>query len=161
MSLSNIGGCYKRNVFWDGVVARIKSRLGRWKGRNLSMAGRICLIKSLLSSIPLFYMSMFFKPVMVIKKIVSIQRNFFWGWGSEGRKIAWVAWEKVCEPQEKGGLGVVNIKDFNLALMGKWIWQLGSFEGGLWKEVLESKYGWWRNLKEDMCIYNASLCWID
>ena len=38
---------------------KIKSRLRRWKGRNLSMA-RICLIKSVLSSIPLFYMSMFF-----------------------------------------------------------------------------------------------------
>jgi len=55
----------------------------------------------------------------VIKKIVSIQRNFLWGWGFEGRKIAWVAREKVCEPWEKGGLGVVNIKDFNLALVDK------------------------------------------
>jgi len=49
-----IGGCHKREAFWDGVVARIKSRLGRWKGRNLSMAGRICLIKSVISSILLF-----------------------------------------------------------------------------------------------------------
>ena len=43
-----IEGCHKREAFWDGVVARIKSRLGRWKGRNLSMNGRICLIKSVL-----------------------------------------------------------------------------------------------------------------
>jgi len=33
-----VGGCHKREVFWDGVVDRNKSRLGRWKGRNLSMA---------------------------------------------------------------------------------------------------------------------------
>jgi len=38
---------------------------------------------------------------------------------------------------------------------------LGSFERGLWKEVLESKYGGWRNLKEDKCIYRASLWWKD
>jgi len=38
---------------------------------------------------------------------------------------------------------------------------LGSNEGGLWKEVLESQYRGWRNLKEDKCIYNASLWWKD
>jgi len=155
----SIGRCHKRGAFWDGVMARIKSRLGRWKGRNLSMAKRICLIKSVISTIPLFYMTMFIILVIVIKKMVSIQRKFLWGWGSEGRKITWVSWENVCESRESGGLGVVNIKDFNSALLGKWVWRLGSNEVGLWKEVVESKYGGWRNLKEDRCIYNASIWW--
>jgi len=30
---------------------------------------------------------------------------------------------------------------FNLALLGTWIWRLGSDKGGLWKEILNSKYG--------------------
>lgn len=37
----SVGGCHKREAFWDGVLDRISSRLGRWKGRILSMAGRI------------------------------------------------------------------------------------------------------------------------
>ena len=48
-----------------------------------------------------------------------------------------------------------------MALLGKWIWRLGSNEGGLRKEVLDSKYGGWRNLKEGRCIYNAPLWWKD
>jgi len=44
----------------------------------------------------------------------------FVGWGSEGRKIAWVSWAKVCKPREAGGLGILNIRLFNLALLGKW-----------------------------------------
>jgi len=67
-----IGCCHKREVLWDGMLDRIKSRLGRWKGRNFSMAGRICLIKFVLSSIPLFYMSMFRLLAGVMKKIESI-----------------------------------------------------------------------------------------
>ena len=47
----------------------------------------------------------------------------------------------MWEPREAGRLGIINIKLFNLALLSKWIWQLGSNKGGLWKEVLESKYG--------------------
>jgi len=70
------GECHRRETFWDGVVDGIKSRLGRWKGRNLYMAGRICLLKFVLSSILLFYMSMFSLPGVVRKKIVCIHRNF-------------------------------------------------------------------------------------
>jgi len=46
-----VGGCHKRGVFWNGVLERVQGKLSRWKGRWLSMAGRICLIKSVLSSI--------------------------------------------------------------------------------------------------------------
>jgi len=70
-------------------------------------------------------------------------------------------WEKVCESREGGELGVVNIKFFNLALLDKWIWRLGSNEGGMWKEVLVSKYEGWRKLKEDRSIYHVSLWWKD
>jgi len=41
----------------------------------------------------------------------------------------------------------MNVRQFNLALMGKWIWRLKTKTRVLWKEVLESKYGGWRGLK--------------
>jgi len=41
--------------------------------------------------------------------------------GSEGRKIAWLSWKKVCEPKEAVGLGMIDIRPFNIALLGKWI----------------------------------------
>jgi len=52
---------------------------------------------------------------------VKLQRNFLWGWGSKGRKIVWDSWKKVCEPKKKGGLGMVEIRMFNITLLGKWI----------------------------------------
>ena len=39
------------------------------------------------------------------------------------------------------GLGMIEIRKFNVALLGKWIWRLGTGEKGLWKEVLVSRYG--------------------
>jgi len=67
----------------------------------------------------------------------------------------------VCEPQNAGGLGIINIKLFNVALLGKWIWRMGSSEDGLWKEVLESKYGGWRSLKVSNPYRYGSLWWKD
>ena len=82
-----VGGCHKRSDFWNGVLEKVQARLSRWKGKCLSLAGRICLIKSVLSAIPLFFMSLFKLPSGVANKLVRIQRNFLWGWGVEGRKI--------------------------------------------------------------------------
>jgi len=121
-----VGGSHKRSAFWNGVIEKVQARLSRWKGKCLSMAGRICLIKSVFSSIPLFFMSLFKVPSGVADKLVRIQRNFLWGWGSDGRKIVWASWKKVCKPREFGGLGIIDTKMFNLALLRKWIWRLGS-----------------------------------
>ena len=88
-------------------------------------------------------------------------KKCLWDWGSENRKIAWVAWDKVCQSKNKGGLGVIDIGKFNLALIGKWIWRLKSEERSLWKVILESKYGGWRGLRSQGQIRKESLWWRD
>ena len=119
------------------------------------------MIKSVLPLIPLFFMSLFKLLLVVAEKLVQLQRNFLWEWGSDGRKIAWVSWKKVCEPRDYGGLGVIDLRKFNLALLGKWIWRLGTDKGGLWKEIIVSKYGGWRNLRGVGKIRKGSLWWKD
>ena len=130
--------------FRDNVVAKIRQRLDRWKEKFLSMAGRVCLLRSVISNIPLFYMSFFKMTLSVVLSIKKIQ-NFLWGLGKDGKKVAWVAWEKVCNSREKGGLGIKDIRLFNDALLGKWIWRIQSVE--MWKEIIESKYDDWKELR--------------
>ena len=90
-----------------------------------------------------------------------LQRRFLWGGGTDQNKIAWIKWEAVCLPKEKGGLGIKDINIFNLALLGKWRWNLFQHEGQLWARVLESKYGGWRGLDETPCDNNESIWWRD
>jgi len=71
-----IGGNVRRIEFWIPIVDKIRSRLSTWKGRLLSMMGRICLIKSVLSSLPLFYFSFFKAPIAVCNQIRRIQAKF-------------------------------------------------------------------------------------
>ena len=143
------------------MIEKVQARLSRWKGRSLSMVGRICLIRSVLSSIPLFFMSLFRLPSGVARKLVKLQRDFLWGWGADERKIAWAPWNLVCKPHEFGGFGIIDMRLFNLALLGKWIWRLGSVEVGLWKEIIFSKYGGWRYLGEAGNGRSCSLWWKD
>jgi len=141
-----IGGNPRKKVFWNPVVEKIRSRLSRWKGRLLSMAGRICLIKSVISALPLFYFSFFRAPVSVCNQIRCIQAQFLWGWGHESRKIAWVKWKWICRPVEYGGLGIKDINCFNVGLLAKWKWRLGTSKEGLWWEILQARYECWRKM---------------
>jgi len=54
----------------------------------------------------------------------------------------------LCKPKQDGGIAIKGIELFNKALLAKWKRRLGTKEQGLWKGVLESKYGSWRELDE-------------
>ena len=34
-----------------------------------------------------------------------------------------VRWEKICQSRDSGGLGVLNLRKMNQALLGKWLWK--------------------------------------
>ena len=136
-----VGGNPRRRQFWEPVVDKVKARLSAWKGKCLSLAGRVCLVKSVLTSIPLFYLSLFKAPHAVCHKISSIQRRFLWTGGDDQKHISWVSWENVCKPKEEGGLGIKDIRRFNCALLAKWKCRMLTEEKGKWKDILLSKYG--------------------
>jgi len=125
------------------------------------MADQICLIKSIISALPLFYFSFFKAPIAVCNQIRRIQARFLWGWGFEGRKIAWVKWEKVCSSVAAGGLGIKDIGCFNDALLTKWKWRFVIVEEGFWIDILEARYGSWRNMNISLEYRNQSLWWKD
>ena len=58
---------YKRlkNSDWKGVDERFQKRLSGWKGKLLSAGGKLVLINSVLSSLPLFMFSFFEVPRVV------------------------------------------------------------------------------------------------
>jgi len=134
-----VGGNPTKQVFLQPIINKIQKKLSTWKGRNLSFEGRICLVKSVITAVPLYYFSFFKAPKGVCKTIRKLQRNFLWGWENEGRKIAWVRWEELCKSKMEGGMGIKDIELFNKTMLGKWKWRLGKEEHGLWKDILESK----------------------
>jgi hypothetical protein len=42
---------------------------------------------------------------------------------------------------EDGGLRVKRLKEFNISLLGKWVWRLLEDRESLWNVVLRAKYG--------------------
>ncbi|GKU94711.1 hypothetical protein SLEP1_g8164 [Rubroshorea leprosula] len=136
-----LGANPRRIDTWKPLIETFRRKLSVWKGKFLSLGGRITLINSVLSSLPVFLMSLHLLPKQVIRELDKIRRSFLWGGVGEGRKIAWVAWERVCYEKKEGGLGVKNLRWFNMALLGKWWGRLIGGDKGLWSRVLVEKYG--------------------
>ncbi|XP_057440482.1 uncharacterized protein LOC130732451 [Lotus japonicus] len=63
---------------WEPVINKIKNRLSSWKQKLISFGGCICLIQSVLSSLPLFFLSFFKMPLCVAKICTRLIRNFLW-----------------------------------------------------------------------------------
>ena len=105
---------FKSEVVWDGVEERFRKRLAMWKKQYISKGGRLTLIQSTLSSMPIYFMSFFYMPRKIRLRLEKIQRDFLWGGGALEQMPHFVRWNLVCLEREKGSLGVRN-----LALMNK------------------------------------------
>ena len=135
-----IGGMISRVSSWDPIIERMRRKLATWKGKLLSLGGRLTLIKASLSNLPLYYMSIFPIPQEVIDKITKIQRDFFWCNFAGNKLIPLVKWETIQISKEAGGLGVGNLLTRNLGLLLKWIWRFYYEPNSTWRQLVEVKY---------------------
>ncbi|KAL4609930.1 hypothetical protein ACB092_08G016100 [Castanea dentata] len=119
----------------------MEKKLSSWKRLYLSKGGRLTSLKSTLSSLPTYYLSLFTIPKAMATKLERIQRNFLWGSSIEYFKYPLVAWEKVCLSRELGGMGIRNLASFNQALLGKWLLRFSHETTHLWRRVIAMKYG--------------------
>ena len=125
---------------WDGVEERFKRKLAMWKKQYLSKGGRLTLIKSTLSNLPIYFMSLFVIPRKVRLRLEKIQREFLWGDMEERRKIHLVRWAVICKDKRHGELGLRHLKVFNHALLGKWLWRFPLEMESFWRKIIVGKF---------------------
>jgi hypothetical protein len=58
-----LGAHYKDSTIWSGIIEEMEHRLAGWKRLYLSKRGWLNLIKSILSNLPTYYLSIF--PILV------------------------------------------------------------------------------------------------
>ncbi|KAG2682775.1 hypothetical protein I3843_10G000300 [Carya illinoinensis] len=137
----HLGASFKSVNIWDRVIEKIERRLASCKMIYLTKGGRLTLIKSTFSNLPIYFLSLFLLPARVEKRIESLFRNFLWVGKGDEKKIHLVGWKKVCQPIDCGGLGIKNLSLFNRALLGKWLWRYHLESNAFWKNVIAIKFG--------------------
>lgn len=116
----SVGRNMRNVVEWNAVIDRFTKRLTSLKSRLLSIRGRLTVVKAVLGTLPLYYLSLFKAPIKVIDQLETIRRLDFLGFNEGENNIGWLNWKHVLEIKSAGGLGVRSLQTKNFGLLGKW-----------------------------------------
>uniref|UniRef100_A0A2N9HTX3 Reverse transcriptase zinc-binding domain-containing protein n=1 Tax=Fagus sylvatica TaxID=28930 RepID=A0A2N9HTX3_FAGSY len=106
-----LGANFKENTIWNSVLEKVERRLAGWKRLYLLKGGKVTLIKSTLSNIPTYFLSLFSILAGMARRLEKLQRDFLW-----------------C--------GLEDQPKYHL-----WLWRYGSERDALWRLVVDAKYG--------------------
>lgn len=102
---------------WLPIIKRYESTLAGWTARFLSYGDRLVLCRSVLVCLCIFLLC-FGSPSLWRRRLSPFRRCFF-GMGVGGHNKGWhdINWGRVAASNDQGGLGIKNVRDFNLTLV--------------------------------------------
>jgi hypothetical protein len=90
--------------------------------RLLSYAGRLILVNSVYSAVPTFYLCILKLPSEILSQIDKYRKHVLWHGGDLTKKGGYlVSWKQACRSKEDGGLGIINLRTQNTALLLKFL----------------------------------------
>lgn len=112
--------------FFEDKIAR---KLVPWDGNNITTIGRTALVKAVLTSQMIYFITPLIVPASTLENANKLERAFLWS-GSDRTTDAKckVNWEIVCY----GGFGVLNTDKFARALRLRWPWYEWKEPAKLW-----------------------------
>eukprot|EP00253_Pinus_taeda_P034106 PITA_34106 len=148
---------------WNEIIDKVKRKVQQWGTHWLNPAGRLILLKSGISSLPLYRFTLYQAPAIFHHKLEVALRDFLWQGGKkEKNRFNLVNWKNVIQSQDRGGHGIRAPKILNLAFGIKMTWRLITGPAAWWKQVMEIKYlssSRQRLLEESISNRDSSKIW--
>ena len=102
------------------IIGKLKAKIALWGGHWLTKAGKLILIKSILSTLPIYQSSLLLAPKNIMDQISKLLGDFLWRDGKQNQnRMHLVKWEIVKIHVLEGGLQIRDLGLSNLAMGGK------------------------------------------
>lgn len=125
-----------KNLCFDSLISKIKKKIQSWQANVLSQAGRNILVKSIVSSLSVYNMSVLQLPKETLNSMDKMMRKLWWG-----VKRNFIPLNGVhVNPLRKGGLVLEKSKENNMAVLGKTAWRCITHENLLCTKIIKAKY---------------------
>lgn len=126
---------------WNQILDKIKAMFHQWGSFWLNLAGRVVLIKYVLSTLPIFQFSLLLTPCRIKSAIAQeLWRFLRQGGRTNSKRFHLINWNIIKAPKACGGLGIKDPSIFNIALGSKILWRLVIGKNEWWKKVIVHKY---------------------
>jgi hypothetical protein len=122
------------------IIDKIIKHIAGWKGRLLSCAGRLILLKACLASVPIYLMSIIKFLKWAITVINSQMSHFLWNNNEDCYKYHLDNWQLVAQKKEVGGFGIPDMRSLNMPLLSSWIFRYGLQSESIWVKIVDHKY---------------------
>ena len=126
-----IGPTFTDRDLWIECAAKLTATLAQWTRRNLTISGRITVIR-LLATSKLWYIAyMVSPPEDILAQMDRAVRRFLWKGAMSGPVKS-----SVClAPRSSGGLGMIDIASTISGLQLSWLRRLLDSSDGKWKDL--------------------------
>lgn len=137
----------------------------------LDQGSKLTLLNSLITSMLIYPMCTLKFPPKLIEHLDKIRRRCLWRKQSDQGEIvnSLAAWDLVCRPKTHGGLGIINIKTQNIALLLKFLHNFYNRKDLPWVNLIWATYYnnkvphatepcgsfWWRDVMNLSDIYRG------
>src|ERR1044072_502463 len=105
--------------FNKGKIIKERVWVGQLDEKNklLNRVGKLCLAKSIISSLPVYALQALWLPDSACDFIDKRIRNCIWAKGDSTRSWNLVSWNEITCPKADGGLGICSRRNNNIALL--------------------------------------------
>ncbi|KAF9624332.1 hypothetical protein IFM89_009615 [Coptis chinensis] len=117
------------------LVDRVTAKLKDWKARMLSHAGRLQLILSVLTAMPIYWYRTFIIPKTVIEQIEKVCARFLWSGVEIKRCHHQASFSTLCKSKEEGGLGIMNMGLWNKGAYCGLVYRIAAREESVWVNI--------------------------
>ncbi|KAI9198283.1 hypothetical protein LWI28_012969 [Acer negundo] len=135
-----------RKAVLQPIADKILCKFAKWKGKSLSLVGRVTLIKSVITSSFVHSFMIYKWPSSLLSLINRKLRNFLWTASCKETKLVRVAWDHCCRPYSHGGFSLKDLRLLNDSLLRKFTWKFITSDGFAFSFLRESsllKEGIW------------------
>lgn len=141
LGLPSLVGRSKRRVF-SYLKEKASKKIQGWQAKPMYQGGKTVLIRNVAQAIPSYSMSCFLLPTSLCHELEQMYNNYWWrsGRGDNQKGINWLSWNNMSYAKSKGGLGFRNLHGFNIALLGKHIWNFMQNPNSLVARVFKGRY---------------------
>ncbi|KAF3782047.1 putative ribonuclease H protein [Nymphaea thermarum] len=121
------------------LVLRSSQKLTLWKQKCLSFAGRLSLIKHVLSMVPAYWSLVVKIPATTCKLLNKMAVEFLWGDSTDHKNHHRIKWATLCLPKLEGGVGLRDLSETNQANLAYLVYRM-SQQSSPWAELVRGRY---------------------